>query len=191
MGNFNFGKYKILTSATNIDATGKTLIISTHGALTGTSFERPYPTVVQFCTPKMTSLRAALDEVIAGRVTASDLASSSQKTVDDYSLTWFEGDPNDNSIVASLGGTKMDVLVMKSGYTEALSSVLQFLNNFGYKYPSILCVFCRVSAAQFLGGTYVGGSTLGAVHQTVSQVNRHKVNATALALELQQKKGFK
>lgn len=150
MGNFNFGKYRILTSATNIDATGKTLIISTHGALTGTSFERPYPTVVQFCTPKMTSLRAALDEVIAGRVTASDLASSSQKTIDDYSLTWFEGDPNDNS-----------------------------------------CVFCRVSAAQFEGGTYVGGSTLGALHQTVSQVNRHKVNATALALELQQKKGFK
>ena len=32
MGIFDFAKFKILTAATKIDATGKTMIISTHGA---------------------------------------------------------------------------------------------------------------------------------------------------------------
>jgi len=191
MGNFNFSKFKILTSGTKIDATGKTLIISTHGALTGGTFERPYPTVVQFCTPKMTSLRAALDEVVAGRVTGSELASSSQKTVDDHSLSWFEHDPKDDSIVASLSGKKMDVLVMKGGKSETLKNVLTFLKTSGFLYPNILCVFCRVSAEQFEGNAYIGGSTTGKVHAFVSQANQHKVNATAIMLELQQKKGFK
>lgn len=191
MGIFNFGTFRILTSGTKIDATGKTMVISTHGAMTGTTFERPYPTVVQFCTPKMTSLRAALSEVIAGNVTASELASSSQKTVDEHSLSWFEGDPDANAIIGSLKGKKIDVLVVKKAQSETLGNVLKFLARSDYRYPNILCVFCRVTATQFEGNTYIGGDTTGKVHPSVALANQHKVNATAVALELQQKKGFR
>jgi len=68
MADFNFGKYKIITGGADINAEGKTLIISTHGALTGGTFRRPFPTVVQFCIPKMTSLRAALTDVIQNKL---------------------------------------------------------------------------------------------------------------------------
>ena len=191
MGIFNFGKFRILTAGTKLNATGKTLIISTHGAMTGTKFERPYPTVVQYCTPQMTSLRAALLEVVAGNVTASELASTSQKTVDEHSLSWFESDPDDNQIIGSLKGKKMDVLVVKRAQSEALSHVLGTLARQDHKYPNILCVFCRVTAEQFEGNKYIGGDTTGKVHPFVAQTNQHKVNATAVALELQQKKGFR
>src|SRR5688572_26488560 len=82
----------------------------------------------------------------------------------------------DDSIVASLSGKKMDVLVMKGGKSETLKNVLTFLKTSGFLYPNILCVFCRVSAEQFEGNAYIGGSTTGKVHAFVSQANQHKVN---------------
>jgi hypothetical protein len=192
MGVYNFAGYKIITAGTRVNTTNKTLVISCHGAILGQRFSRPYPTVVQFCTPKQTALLAALLDVINEKVEAVELATGTQTELDDYYLSWFEHDPDDAAIEGALAANPRDwcdVMVFNQGDTMeiTLSRVLRFLKFRGYLYPSILCVFCRVSQQQFVSGQYIGQDFQGKLNPYVARQNAHKVNMTAIALELMQR----
>ena len=78
------GKVTMYTSGAGFTAGTKTLIISSHGALRGTTFGKPYPCVIKFALPKGGALIAGLIDVIKGNVTDSEISLGGQKQQDDY-----------------------------------------------------------------------------------------------------------
>jgi hypothetical protein len=171
----------------------KTLIISSHGGQTGSTFSKAYPTVIQFAAPKGSLLVADLAESIRGNVTACELAKSGGDP-DDYKLSYFERDPSDVKI-DSLLNDQNDVLTFAKSYTDStrvtLSMVLTCLKQWGFPYPGILCLFCRgqvrdqrpVVDGKGYAPTFKGGKS-----DTTALTNKHQINATAVMLELRAKK---
>lgn len=176
--------FTMYTAGTGFDATGKTLIISSHGGATGTDFTPAYPAVVSYGSPKGGALSADLRAVIRGDVTESQISLGGKKRMDNYELTHFEYDPGGDIIefmLETYKGNNSDVLTINPNHTETLSNIIWQLNQWDLKYPGILCIFCRVT------GSSTDFSYSGKKSATSKQANQHRINATALMFELRQK----
>ncbi|MEW6381905.1 MAG: putative adhesin [bacterium] len=171
----------LYTGDTGFEAGTKTLIISTHGGLSG-SFTKPYPCVIKFATPKGSALCASLLDAINGNVTESEIAIGGKIKSDDYDLAYFEHDPSSRRIESALAGnTDYDVLTLMPNKSSKLSTILTWLNSWKLKYVGILCLFCRVT------GNDDDYTFIGRRVKHVLQPNRMQVLSTAIALELKAK----
>jgi len=172
----------------------RTLIISSHGVQTGSTFSKAYPTVIQFAAPKGSLLIADLGETLRGNVTTCELAQTSGDP-DDYKLSYYERDPTDVRI-DSLLNDQNDVLTFSKSYTDStvvkLSMVLTCLKTWGFLYPGILCLFCRgqvrTQRPVLEGGRAYAPSYTGHQSGSAATSNQHQINATAVMLELRAKK---
>ena len=171
----------------------RTLIVSSHGIQTGSTFTKAYPAVIQFAAPKGSVLVADLADAIKGNVTASEIALKTGPGADDYKLSHYEHDPSDERIDAILTD-KVDVLTFSRSYTDltdvTLSRVLVSLKHWGFTYPGILCLFCR--GAQRAQRPLVDGKPYAPTHTggkstAAAAANQHQINATALMLEMKVK----
>jgi hypothetical protein len=161
---------RIHTADPKINPTNKTLIVSAHGCMAGYSFSPAYTTVVQFAAPSYTELKAKLQGAIEGACTAVEFASLG--AAPEHKLRWYEGDPSKELILHYLAKqvecdrNHYDVLTMnKTSNSEEslweesmgsygivppklhkypLSGVISALRDSGLKYPSLLCLCCRV-----------------------------------------------
>ena len=167
----------------------KTLIVSSHGGQTGSTFSKAYPTVLQFAAPKGSLLVADLSETLKGNVTACELAKTGGDP-DDYKLSYYERDPTDVKIDALLTD-KQDVLTFDQSLTGVtLSLVLKYLKEWNLHYPGVLCLFCRgqVRAERpVVDGKAYSPSFTGAKSGSAALSNQHQINATAIMLELRAK----
>lgn len=188
----NYGGFRFHTKGDLKSPGLRTLIISSHGSQTGTTFNRAYPAVIQFAAPKGSLLRADLAEALRDNVTACEMAKAGA-SYDDYKLSYFEHDPSDVTI-SSMLTDKHDVLTFSESYTSSttvtLSMVLTCLKHWGFQYPGLLCLFCRGQArAQrpVVDGKPYAPSYTGQKSDTAVLSNQHQINATAVMLELQSK----
>lgn len=193
MAVYEYGGFRFHTKGSLSSPGTKTLIISSHGIQTGTTFTKAYTTVVQFAAPKGSVLVAELSDAISGNVTASEISLKTGGQQDDYKLTYYERDPDDSGIDALLKNNA-DVLTFSKSYTDSvevkLSLVLTCLKQWGFLYPGILCLFCRGqvrSQRPLVGGKAYAPSYTGGKSGTSQQVNQHQINATALMLEMKSK----
>ena len=162
------------------NATGRTLVISSHGSHLGTAFQPQFPVVVQFATPDGGTLYAALKDVIDGKITASGISVGGKKEQDDYNLTHYEKDPTPLQVEGYLARKTIDVLMFKSGSKAyKLSEIIGFMDLIGLKYAGILCIFCRV-AVDKPRFAYQGKRS-----EIAQQINQHQIQATTIAQELQ------
>jgi hypothetical protein len=193
MAVYDYAGFRFHTKGTLSSPGTKTLIISSHGIQTGTTFTKAYSTVIQFAAPKGSTLRAGLSDAINGNVTASEIALKGGSQQDDYKLSYFERDPSDSQIDALLKNNS-DVLTFGQSYTNSvevkLSMVLQCLKTWGFLYPGILCLFCRGqvrSQRPLVEGKPYAPSYTGGKSQTSQLVNQHQINSTAIMLEMKGK----
>lgn len=190
MAVFEYGGFRFHTKGSLSSPGTKTLIISSHGIQTGTTFTKAYPAVIEFAAPKGSTLRARLSDAINGNVTASEIALKTGGQPDDYKLSFYENDPNDGTIDGLLKNNA-DVLTFSKSYTDSvevkLSLVLTCLKQWGFLYPGILCLFCRGqvrSERPLEGGKPYAPSYTGGKSASAELVNQHQINATALMLEM-------
>jgi hypothetical protein len=193
MAVYEYGGFRFHTKGILSSPGTKTLIISSHGIQTGATFTKAYPAVIQFAAPKGTVLIAKLGDAINGNVTSSEIALKSGGQPDDYKLSYYEKDPDDNAIDGLLKNDA-DVLTFTKSYTDSvavkLSLVLTCLKQWGFLYPGILCLFCRGqvrSQRPVVEGKPYAPTYRGAQSGTSQQVNQHQINATALMLEMKAK----
>jgi hypothetical protein len=189
MAKFDISGHTIVTNESPLKTANKTLIITCHGIQAGTEFDRPFPTVVQFLTPKNMAFAGFMTKVLSGDITPSDQVGV-QKKIDDYNLSYFDYDSvaNVEGWLGTSKSKKFDIMVLSAD--DTLSNILATLKTKNWQYPSIWCKFCRVNADQYKDGNYAHGVYYGKKNPSATLMNQHKVNATALALELKQK-GFK
>jgi hypothetical protein len=172
----------------------RTLIVSSHGVQTGSTFSKAYSTVLQFASPKGSLLVADLGETLKGNVTTCELAKASGDP-DDYKPSYYERDPTDVTI-DSLLNDKSDVLTFSKSYTDStrvtLSMVLTCLKQWGFLYPGLLCLFCRGQVRSerpvLKDGKAYAPSYKGGKSDSAALANQHQINATAVMLELRAKK---
>lgn len=188
-----YAGYRFHTKGSLSSPGTRTLIVSSHGIQTGSTFTKAYPAVIQFAAPKGSVLVAALADAITGTVTASEIALKTGSGADDYKLSHYERDPSDVRIDALLTD-KVDVLTFERSYTDrtavTLSGVLVCLKHWGFTYPGILCLFCR--GAERAQRPVVDGKPYAPTHRggtstAAAAANQHQINATALMLELKMK----
>jgi len=180
----------IWTGASSVSSSGKTLIISAHGRMTGTKFTPAYTSSVQFASDKYGALMAAIEDAVSGKVTAFEVATPGSK-VDDHALAFYEHDPSTERIVRKLANTTYDVLTITTSITSTrrpdsptLSKVIAQLNHHNYKYPAILCLFCRVVKDVTTGREIMSHNTDGKKHATVALRGEQMKNAISIAQAL-------
>lgn len=184
MAVYETGDYRFHSaSSTGLNAEGKSLIVSTHGAYLSGGMNMPRWTHLAFLQTKRNSLVADLRDVIGGRITPVGIPLGTKRS-DDYRLDHFEHDPPDSDISAALSADA-DVLTLKQGTHTRLSDVLAALDSWGskYQYPQIVCVFCRVDAS----GKEPYATVRGSHHTIGSQAHTQRKMAQMIANELHQK----
>src|SRR5262245_53144855 len=106
----------IWTNASSVSSSGRTLIVSAHGRMTGTKFTPAYTSSVQFASDKYGALMAAIEDAVSGKVTAQEIATPGSKA-EDHALAFYEHDPSTDEIVRKLGSSKYDVLTITTTIT--------------------------------------------------------------------------
>ena len=183
----------IWTGGASVNASGKTLIISAHGRMSGTKFTPAYTSSVQFASNKYGALVAAVEDAIKGRVTAIEIATPGSK-VEDHALAFYEHDPSATMIVSRLANTSFDVLTIDTSIrstrlanSPTLSGVIAKLKQRSLRYPALLCLFCRVVKDVATGQELMSHDVTGKKHATVAQQGAHMKNAISIAQTLKAK----
>lgn len=196
MGSVRLGTIgPILSGDSTVSAEGKTLIITAHGRLTGTTFTKPYYAAVSFASEKYGALLAALNDAIDGKIQAAELAGTGLGE-QDHALAWYDHDPGDSAIVTRLSGKKVDVLRITStvrstraANAPTLSEVMTQLKAQSLEYPEILCLFCRVVKNVTTGEATHKKSVVGGEHATAQEANSKMKDAISIAQALKAKWG--
>jgi putative adhesin Stv-like protein len=183
----------IWTGGSSVNASGKTLIISAHGRMTGTKFTPAYTSSVQFASDKYGALMAAVEAAINGTVTAIEVATPGSK-VEDHALAFYEHDPSTATIVSKLANSSFDVLTIDTSIystrlasSPTLSGVMTKLKQQSLQYPAILGLFCRVVKDVTTGKEIKSHDITGKKHATVAQQGAHMKNAISIAQALKAK----
>jgi hypothetical protein len=130
------------------NSANKKLIISTHGGWSdgdGTFKPREkFGVVVSFYSNENYCVTGDTGDALSGQVQTIDAPAVSVKN---YELTRFEHDPNKKELSRHLNNN-FDALKVRTkwigkGRRVRLKTVLQTLQNKGYLYPEICCLFCR------------------------------------------------
>jgi hypothetical protein len=183
----------IHSGAAPVASGGKTLVITSHGRLTGGTFRPAYATSLQFASPKYGALLAALQDAIDGKVEAAEPPLLGSQ-VQEHAMSWYQDDPDHAAIATKLAGKDVDVLTIRQDIhsTRArgaprLSQTLKQLNAQGLTYPGVLCLFCRVVKNVQTGESLMSKDVTGGKHAVAGARAEQMKNAISIAQALKAK----